>query len=165
MTADHVHRLTAPALDRAVPQHEIVDSGELDGVVVSLRADVGDVDLFQNDMVGRGLENARVVDVDAVVGLLADGDVPQREVTATGEVQAFRPALEKRRTLRVGLLDDDRCVGRAVNALDPHARPVASGGDHDVIAGPGGRQHGPQGRVIPHQDGPLGRGGKARPQQ
>jgi hypothetical protein len=78
VTANHVHCLATPASDSTALEDEIVHPGEFDGVEVPPRANVGDLKVFQADVVGWPVECSPIVDVDPVYLLALNGEVTQR---------------------------------------------------------------------------------------
>ena len=69
---------------------EIHHARELDAVPVARRSHVAHFQPAQHDMVGRGVERAAVVNVQAVAGRIADDEVMQLQERRLGKMQTAR---------------------------------------------------------------------------
>ena len=69
VAAYQIDGLAAPAMDVAVEDAEVLDSGTFDRVKVAGGAGVFDAEVFEGDVVAGPLEMAGIIDVDAVVRL------------------------------------------------------------------------------------------------
>jgi hypothetical protein len=65
VAADHVNRRTAPPFDGALLHPKVVETGELDSIVIAFRQ-VRNVDISDDDVMRRGVEGASIVDVQTV---------------------------------------------------------------------------------------------------
>src|SRR5262245_54795434 len=79
VAADHVYAGAAasPALDRAAFDHKVINAGELDGVGVSLGADIAHAKPPKCHMVRRLVRVAAVIDVQSVSAGAGDDQVPE----------------------------------------------------------------------------------------
>jgi hypothetical protein len=69
-------------------------------------------------------------------------------------------ALEERRVLLVGALDDDGLLGGALKVRGPHAGTVTAGSDADLGAGSSDSEGRPQRGIVADLNSPLGGQGR-----
>jgi hypothetical protein len=88
VTAHHVDALSAvsPLLHRTAFHAKVGHSGKFDAVAVAFGADVAHGDIFQHDMVRRGINLSAVVDVQAVIPRPCDDQSAQLQVSRLADV-------------------------------------------------------------------------------
>ena len=123
--------------NRAPSIRKSVDAGHLDRVVVAGLEDVLHRNADETDVARRGLEGARVIDVDAVLGLALEHEVGKRHLHRVGEVQAVVAALDHGGVGGVGAAD--RHLAKAIPA---ELAGVGARLEHDLFARNGGAERG-----------------------
>ena len=133
MAADEVDALAAPAADRAAADGQLRQARALDGVVVSLGADIADVQVLEGHARDGLIVLSAVVEVESVAGLAAEVQSADGQVTALGELPAIRAPLEVRRVFWVKgfdrqVLDSDDVMAAWVDARgDPETGALGAG--------------------------------------
>ena len=72
MTTHHINPLAAPSRDRAIADGQIIKAGAFDPIVIPLRTDVADYEMFQRYSFDRLIEPSAIIQVETVATLATD---------------------------------------------------------------------------------------------
>lgn len=134
MTAHHIDTAAAggTASERAVCDLEVVESGELQHIVVAGRIHRVEGDAADRDVMGRRFDRPTVINIHPVAGLCRHGHVLDAQIGTVGEVHGLRAA-DKAYGGAVGPAKDDRRRLRTLEVLDPKRPAVLPRHDEDGI--------------------------------
>jgi len=138
VAADHVdgRAAAAPALDGAPADQEVVHPRELDPVAIAAVRDIADREPVEDDVAGRGVRAAAIIDVQAVHPPTDEHKVAKHQVADVAEMQALAAAVQHRRPLGVGSGHDDGLAGCSTQPLHADVAAVVARRDENAGARP-----------------------------
>lgn len=130
VAADEVDPLPSPAADSAVADGEFAEAAAFDGIMISLGADVADVEMIERDAFHRTRAFSTVVEVDAVRALAADFEVAEGESLAAGELERAVATIKVRRLTGVECFERE-----VVDTDDVLPAEIVAGGEFQDSTG------------------------------
>ena len=145
MASNHIDGLTSIALlDVATGNIKVVNTGHLQTVVVAAAADIAEGEIAQHHVVGGGAVVAAVIDIDAMLAGILEGQPLDHEIAGVADLNSASRAAGVDNDITVRDDGNGVCIG-ALNVCHTANSTVDTGLHPDTAAGRGMRERLPNG--------------------